>query len=452
MSVYYDGDSPIDPRDKLWIETRMWWLAKRLGIERLLDREVALPRRNHFPEVFEPPLDLQALFKRIGDFMGIDVSELELVVSAEAPVSDSGSYDMDSTPPRVVIDPSELEDPELLIASLANELAHHLLLGSGLLQSDEADHEFVTELVVIFMGLGLFSANSFVRDINFFYCRFYYWSSTRHGNLSRAEFGYALALFAWLRGERRPEWASSIRASIREYFDLSLRYLFETRDAIFDAGSVDGKEPTDEELVDWLARRSPSARLFALRRLASPDREVEEAIEVGLLALTDQDPAVRAEAAYLLARRKHLSSGVLERMMAVLPDVANDVNLNILHALGTHGASCADRVVNEAVPFLDCDVDEVRWAAVKALRLSSTLSERLLNRLCEMMKEALIDSDSETAEVLAETLVAVEDRPERRFEGWALWRDDEMRSCLSEYFELARDGGDESRHAVDDER
>jgi hypothetical protein len=43
-------------------------------------------------------------------------------------------------------------------------------------------------------------------------------------------FGYALALFAFVRGEQKPEWSKYLGTNVKAYFKDSLKYLEKTGD------------------------------------------------------------------------------------------------------------------------------------------------------------------------------------------------------------------------------
>ena len=49
---------------------------------------------------------------------------------------------------------SQLAEPARLIATLAHELAHELLLGGGLLSASATDHEWVTDLLPVYFRFG----------------------------------------------------------------------------------------------------------------------------------------------------------------------------------------------------------------------------------------------------------------------------------------------------------
>jgi hypothetical protein len=50
--------------------------------------------------------------------------------------------------------------PVALVSTLAHELGHVLLLADGRISAQQQDHEPLTDLLTIFFGLGIFSANA----------------------------------------------------------------------------------------------------------------------------------------------------------------------------------------------------------------------------------------------------------------------------------------------------
>ena len=81
--------------------------------------------------------------------------------------------------------------------------------------------------------------------------------------------GYALALFAHVRGEVRPAWKNSLQLETSAVCDRSLKYLRRTGDTLFQrdsAGRAPGNRPTSD-LLSQLATGSRSARVAALWEL-----------------------------------------------------------------------------------------------------------------------------------------------------------------------------------------
>ena len=55
---------------------------------------------------------------------------------------------------------SQLKDSLALVATQAHELCHLILLGPGLLSGDDPDMEPLTDLATVYLGMGVFAANS----------------------------------------------------------------------------------------------------------------------------------------------------------------------------------------------------------------------------------------------------------------------------------------------------
>ena len=115
-------------------------------------------------------------------------------------------------------------DPMSLVATVAHELGHVILLGRGLVNADTEDHEPLTDLLTVFLGLGIFTANSAAQFRQFQNERQFGWSTQHLGYLSQRMFGYALAKFAIERGDQAA-WASHLTTNVRSDFKNSKKWL-----------------------------------------------------------------------------------------------------------------------------------------------------------------------------------------------------------------------------------
>jgi hypothetical protein len=64
---------------------------------------------------------------------------------------------------------------------------------------EEADMEPLNDLLIVFLGFGIFTANAAFRFETVSGGKSHGWSARRLGYLSQEQFGYALALFAYER-------------------------------------------------------------------------------------------------------------------------------------------------------------------------------------------------------------------------------------------------------------
>jgi hypothetical protein len=81
-----------------------------------------------------------------------------------------------------------------LVATIAHELGHTLLLGDGRISSRREDHEPLTDLLTIFFGIGIFSANAAFDSTQEDQGQYGYMRTTRLGYLTEPMYGYGLVL------------------------------------------------------------------------------------------------------------------------------------------------------------------------------------------------------------------------------------------------------------------
>src|SRR5262249_4027732 len=144
----------------------------------------------------------------------------------------AGLYDAHDRP-RIRLAHAQLADPERLVATIAHELAHDILLGGQLIAPDAHDHDEVTDLVPVFLGLGVFAANAPVRERSYTESNWHFSQFSKQGYLTSRILGYALALYAFARRETKPGWASYLRPDAAEPLKSGLRYLLKTGDTLF---------------------------------------------------------------------------------------------------------------------------------------------------------------------------------------------------------------------------
>lgn len=128
----------------------------------------------------------------------------------------------------ISLETTDAANPTNLIATIAHELGHAKLLGENRLDADSEDHEPLTDLTTVFFGMGIFTANSAFVFQQWTDTFSQGWQATTHGYLSEEMFGYALALFAFMRGEDKPEWTTYLETNVLSYCKSSLKYLLKT--------------------------------------------------------------------------------------------------------------------------------------------------------------------------------------------------------------------------------
>ncbi len=348
---------PAETAEKAWVERRLRWLADRLGHDRMRGAPAVTPTDAFFPDPYRPDeAGARACLDRVCGYMGVDHRLLILTVLPDEEMPGAaGLYERRGPRgrARVWVAASQLADPASLLATLAHEVAHEVLLGGGVLTADVPDHEPLTDLATVFLGLGVFPANATLRESHWNYGGTYSgWSIGRQGYLSAVAFGYALAVWAYVRGEADPAWAAHLRPDARGAVRKGLRYLAKTGDSVFrpDTPPVPRPPPTAAELVDALAHRSPSFRLAALADLGWAGADGPELVAAVGRCLRDPDGAVRAEAARGLAGFGEAAGAAVPRLFEMVQggDDAWPSALSTLAALRADPA----RVVPEVARLL----------------------------------------------------------------------------------------------------
>ena len=339
---------PLAVREKAWTEVRMRWLARQFGVNRLLTARVVLPDDNWFPDPYDGKVeDARRLLDRICDFMQIAPASIRLEVCEDTAMPGvAGQYQ----PGLIRLAESQLADPPGVVAVLAHELAHDLLVGRGLLK-DDLDAEWVTDLLPVYLGLGIFTADATLREKTERQGRHSWWTLSRRGDLNSCMIGYALALFAWVRGERRPEWAGFLRLDAAESLAAGLRYLVASEDSLFGPETCysDNRPTSWYTLLEQIEGGSPSACVAGLWELAQRPHngreDMEQAVSLVRGHLSHPLPAVRAEAARALAPLGSKAEPALDELIQLLTDGNDEVRAAfglcprpVVHAAGKGGA------------------------------------------------------------------------------------------------------------------
>lgn len=321
---------PLDTAEKAWVEWRMRWLCHCLGFERLAEARVILPTEQFFTGPYQrDEASARRWFDRMCQYMRVDPGTLSLhVLPDEEMPGAAGLYEKGDAGPspvrrarsRIFVAASQLADPSSLLATFAHEIGHEILLGGGHLTADVTDHEQTTDLITVFLGVGVFNANATIQTASGHEGNYSWWQVRRQGYLSSIVLGYALAVFAHLRRETNPGWASHLRDDARETMLKGLRYLGKTGDMLFDptAGREPYRRPTPAELDRALRHRSPTFRLAALWGLQRTGQATTEVLPGVCAALDDRDDAVRIEAARAVAGFGESAAAAIPRLLEML--------------------------------------------------------------------------------------------------------------------------------------
>jgi hypothetical protein len=238
--AWWRAECPVRPVEQGWIDESMDWFVAEFGRDRLLG-EVVLPTDDYFPGAYQGTRDdVQAVLDRLCEHMDVDPVRVGLEhfsagddsdeLSAHVPINAeyagaAGHHRIRGDRSVIGIREDQARRPIALVATVAHELGHVLLLGDGRVPRERKDHEPLTDLLTIFFGLGIFSANAAFEYEHVTRGRYGYTHADRLGYLTEPMYGYGLARYAWLRGEIDPQWARYLDTNPRTFLKRGLRYL-----------------------------------------------------------------------------------------------------------------------------------------------------------------------------------------------------------------------------------
>ena len=242
---------PASPAEKELVEDGFQSLQGKLGLARLREATVVEPTSAFFPDRYDASCDAAAqMFARVCGYMRVEPQSVRLSfwqrerekpqVHAPGTMSTlhqtkgaSGLYAHVDGFDHISLNVAELNDPEALVATMAHELAHVLLLGRSAISHDEPHMEALTDLTTIYLGLGIFTSNTLLRRRGWIRGNVEGWEVSRKGYISPEMAGWALSLFAWARGEKNPKWSDHLATDGKSYLKQGLRYLEQTHDTAF---------------------------------------------------------------------------------------------------------------------------------------------------------------------------------------------------------------------------
>ncbi|MEM7700663.1 MAG: hypothetical protein AAF251_01875 [Pseudomonadota bacterium] len=153
-----------------------------------------------------------------------------------------GTFSVEGNTPVIRYTPDLLQNPVGLAATFAHELAHLVIHTLGVPPGGEALEEHATDCTAVYLGFGVFLANSARHFSQFSDGGYQGWSSSTSGYLSENALVTALAIF-----EARFSSSSEVSSNLKDYLRPSHRkatkYLAKYHSDIGkDFGMVDFKE------------------------------------------------------------------------------------------------------------------------------------------------------------------------------------------------------------------
>ena len=241
---------PVTEHNRLWLEDAFLVLLDFFGKEKIQQRRILVPLHADFPIKYngtEQPVyetmkivatQMEVPFESIIlSYYNDRIRELSTGSPLDAKIypesmkgdqTSAGLYwgQTEDGHYEIGLNRELLSQPENLVATLAHEIAHIKLLGENRIQTN---NEPLTDLTTMIFGLGIFNANAAFQTFKDYSS--YGWKS--QGYLSQIQWGYALGLFAHVRGEHSPDWIRHLTPNVRSDFFLAQQFIADHPDIVF---------------------------------------------------------------------------------------------------------------------------------------------------------------------------------------------------------------------------
>jgi len=230
---------PITKEDQVWIDKDLNWLWAEFGQEHLMEIRTVTPTKYFYNKTFDrTEKDAEFILKRTMELMNIRDVEIKLQFFSDQPIemtdgtilatpadvngnwdSASGTYQQTENGTIISIEKRQLKNPISLIATIAHELSHQILLGENRIEEND---EFLTDFTAIVYGFGIFIGNSRFQ----FTSEGFGWQSSSQGYLPEQIIAYTMAWLSMKRNEKT-NYSQFLNKSLKKYFDQSIAWLIE---------------------------------------------------------------------------------------------------------------------------------------------------------------------------------------------------------------------------------
>lgn len=239
---------PITDTDRQWVDDVLDWILKSFGEKHFYSIKTITPTTTYYPkqnedvyqyaeEALSITMNLMAInrdTKVFLEFLSHEFYDLNPSTRLDKEdnsdgnwVEASGTYQRINNEVVIRINENLLNEPIALIATMAHELAHEILLGENRIKEND---EYLTDLVAIFYGYGIFLGNSkFSFDASSDGLTSS-WNMSNKGYLPEQIIAYATAKLSMLRKEEI-NYQKYMTGQFAKCFDKTVRYLMEEKES-----------------------------------------------------------------------------------------------------------------------------------------------------------------------------------------------------------------------------
>lgn len=234
MFSFFGKKPLIDEEISSWITLAFDWALKNYGSDIFYNETILVtPSSKHFPEKMNSPDEMvKYTFDLVRKYAGMENWPCKLepqeddinpvvaptIVLQGAPSGPAGTFQVRDEA-VITYNTNLIKRPESLVATFAHELAHYL--SSVVKEPPPGGKEYwehATDLTAIFLGFGIFLANSAFSFEQFTSVDSQGWSSSRQGYMTEQEIIYSLAIFCVLKNIETSEVVPYLDSHLRKYF------------------------------------------------------------------------------------------------------------------------------------------------------------------------------------------------------------------------------------------
>ncbi|MBL4538147.1 MAG: hypothetical protein JKP96_05705 [Oceanicaulis sp.] len=225
-----------------WVETNFARILKGFSSDKAVrDTMLVTPRNGGF--LVDEQTDearAQQLFIRTAEYCGVrdwpirlegvdDTHQLQQVSALhflESDKSASGTFQVQPDEMVITYALSDVSAPVHLIATFAHEIAHAVLAGHEVEREvPEEEVELLTDLMAVYLGFGVFLANSAFHFQQYSDSGYSGWQSSRRGYLTQETLTYATALFCEIRQADHDIAKASLKPHLGKVFDKACKQI-----------------------------------------------------------------------------------------------------------------------------------------------------------------------------------------------------------------------------------
>lgn len=244
MFGLFRANPVLDEGSTAWLFEAYAWALRNIGSDAFQRTILVTPTDRHFPDTGSGTERAAAAFARVRSYAGMQGLPFELAALTGETTAQSvpalfdaeqggmpGITLVQGEQSRIPIafDPATVKKPQVLVAAFAQQLAFHL--GRAMPEESPGGEELrgpASDLLAVFMGFGLFFANSALTVCRGG-CSGCGTSVQKLGYLTEEEFTYALAIFCTLKDIQNSEVEPHLKKTLRPIFRVAMKELGKTR-------------------------------------------------------------------------------------------------------------------------------------------------------------------------------------------------------------------------------